>query len=245
MTAVDSTAGHLRSGEWLRAKIRLSAGLLSPTTDAFWEHPRLAEVFQEFLIAIYGSVRATVPLMEAASRVSMVLGETDPVAAALPEYFRTHIAEELDHDEWLLRDLEALGHAREDVTDGLPNPAIAAMVGAQYYWIFHSHPVALLGFFAVLEGNPPRNEDLVTIQSRTGLPGEAFRMLRHHAELDEQHARELFEFIDGLPLARRHTELIGISALHTLMALQSFFAGLCVENRGGRSASRSSPDPSS
>jgi pyrroloquinoline quinone (PQQ) biosynthesis protein C len=232
VTAADSISGPVGNGELLRAKIRLGARFLTPTIDAFWEQPRLVEVFPEFLVAIYGSVRATVPLMEAASSVALRLDETDPVAAALPGYFRQHMQEECDHDEWLLRDLEVIGRAREDVTNGLPNPTISEMVGAQYYWIFHSHPVALLGFFAVLEGNPPRQEDLTTIQARTGLPSEAFRMLRHHAELDERHASELFEFIDRLPLTARHVELIGMSALHTLLALQRFFDGLLMENAG-------------
>ena len=31
----------------------------------------------------------------------------------------------------------------------------AALVGAQYYWIRHVHPVALLGYVMLLEGYPP------------------------------------------------------------------------------------------
>jgi len=44
---------------------------------------------------------------------------------------------------------------------------------------------------------------------------------------------ELFEFIDDLPLTARHTELLGMSALHTLIALQRFFDALLVEKRAG------------
>jgi len=183
----DSGAGLVVNGELLRAKIRLAAGALRPAIDAFWDHPRLPEMFPDFLVAIYGSVRATIPLMEAASSTSLRLD--DPVAASLPGYFQKHAQEEINHDEWLLRDLEVMGFARDDETSRLPHPVISEMVGAQYYWIFHSHPVALLGFFAVLEGNPPQNEDLSAVQARTGLPSEAFRMLRDHAEIDDRHAR--------------------------------------------------------
>ena len=30
----------------------------------------------------------------------------------------------------------------------MPSPAVAALVGSQYYWLLHHHPVALLGFVA-------------------------------------------------------------------------------------------------
>jgi hypothetical protein len=32
-----------------------------------------------------------------------------------------------------------------------PSANVAALVGAQYYWILHHHPVALLGYMATLE----------------------------------------------------------------------------------------------
>ena len=129
MRAGDSTTGLVGNGELLRAKIRLGAGALRPAIDAFWDHPRLAEMFPDFLVAIYGSVRATIPLMEAASSASLRLD--DPVAASLPGYFQRHAQEEIDHDDWLLRDLEVIGFARDDVTSRLPHPVISEMVGAQ------------------------------------------------------------------------------------------------------------------
>jgi Iron-containing redox enzyme len=105
-------------------------------------------------------------------------------------------------------------------------PAIAALVGAQYYWIHHAHPVALLGFFGVLEGHPPTLPHLDDVQTRTGLPADAFRMLRHHAELDAVHGQEVFQFIDRLPLETRHVELLGTSALHCVGALGALFQDL-------------------
>src|SRR2546429_520773 len=41
-----------------------------------------------------------------------------------------------------------------------PADSTARAVGAQYYWIRHHHPVALLGYVAVLEGRPPSVEFL-------------------------------------------------------------------------------------
>ena len=214
------------ASEALRWKIRWAAHLIEPSTEAFWQHPRLADMFPEFLIALYGSVRATVPLMRMAAEVARAAGDADSLCRGLSAYFQQHITEELDHDEWLLADLEALGYTRETVISRLPNRAIAAMVGAQYYWILHAHPVTLLGFFAVLEGYPPCLDDLEAVEQRTGLPPQAFRMLRHHAELDGEHANELFALVDTLPLSDYHHELLGVSALHTVSTARMLFDGL-------------------
>jgi hypothetical protein len=215
----------IATGEGLRRKIRLAAPLVAPSAEAFWAHPKLRELFPQFLMAIHGSVSCTVPLMEAAMRKTKH-HHGDPICAHLADYFPKHIVEEADHEEWLLRDLEALGVNREDVRARPPNRAIAGMVGAQYYWILHTHPVALLGFFAVLEGHPPEVEHLLDIERRTALPAEAFRMLKYHAVADQGHAGELFALLDRLPLGLFHVELIGISALHTLAMLKIFFESL-------------------
>jgi hypothetical protein len=212
-------------GEGLRRKIRLAAPLVAPSAEAFWAHPELRELFPQFLMAIYGSVSSTIPLMEAAIQQTE-RHHTDPVCAQLAGYFPKHIAEESEHEEWLLRDLEAIGINRLDVRARLPNRAIAGMVGAQYYWILHAHPVALLGFFAVLEGHPPDVDHLLDVERRTALPAEAFRMLTYHATVDQTHADELFALLDRLPLDALHVELIGMSALHTLDMLKVFFESL-------------------
>jgi hypothetical protein len=164
--------------------------------------------------------------MEAAADVALRHRQIDPTSALLAGYFPKHMVEERDHELWLLDDLAALGIDKRRVLDRVPNRAIASMVGAQYYWIFHAHPVALLGFFAVLEGHPPTIEHLRTVQRRTGLPAEAFRMLTYHADVDQEHAEELYALLDRLPLSDWHTELVGVSALHTIAMLKMFFEGL-------------------
>ena len=37
----------------------------------------------------------------------------------------------------------------------MPPPSVAGLVGSQYYWILHHHPVAFLGYVALMEGYPP------------------------------------------------------------------------------------------
>ena len=213
--------GH---GQSLRLKIELTAPLLDAATARFWDHERLADLFPVFLRTLYGSARATVPLMKAACD-ALRQRQGDPLAARLHAYFERHIAEETAHDEWLLDDLASIGIPRERVTGAAPL-AIAQLVGAQYYWIAHAHPVCLLGFFAVLEGYPPTEEHLDDVQRRTGLPPTAFRMLRHHASEDPAHADEVFRLVDELPLQPWHLDLVTTSALTTVSALHDVFSGL-------------------
>lgn len=219
-------------GALLRRKIALAAPVLDASTTRFWEHERLAELFPKFLVAIHGSVRATVPLMRAAMAASRGVADTG-LGVILHDYFEQHITEEVDHEEWLLQDLEVLGIHRGTVLAHPGGPAIAALVGAQYYWIHHGHPIALLGFFAVLEGHPPTLEHLEDVRQRTGLPLEAFRMLQHHAELDVVHGDDLFSLIDRLPLEDSHVQLLGISALHTIGALDDLFRSLVAGHMSG------------
>lgn len=213
-------------GTLLRRKIRLAGSLVDAPVRRFWEHEKLTDLFPRFLLTIHGSVRATVPLMNAALSVLSTCPPDDAARPMLTAYLEQHVVEEADHEEWLLQDLEVLGFRRSDVLDRVSPPAIASLVGAQYYWVHHAHPVALLGFFAVLEGHPPTIEHLDQVQRRTGLPSDAFRMLRQHAELDQHHAEELFDLLDRLPLSPRQVMQLGVSAFHTLDALAAMFEGL-------------------
>ena len=213
-------------GTLLRRKIGLAAGLVDAPVRRFWEHERLSDLFPKFLVTIHGSVRATVPLMTAALSVLRAGPPADPTRPPLTAYLDQHILEEAEHEEWLLQDLEVLGFRRTEVLERAAPPSVANLVGAQYYWLHHAHPIALLGFFAVLEGHPPTIQHLEQVERQTGLPADAFRMLRHHAELDQHHAEELFDLLDGLPLSPRQVTLLGVSAFHTLDALAGMFESL-------------------
>jgi hypothetical protein len=198
--------------EVLSFKLDLTSDAYGRLTRRLWRHPKLAERFAEVLIQLYGTVRAGVPLMQAAlDRCRALPG--DPVATGLIEYFEHHIPEEKDHDEWLLQDIVDLGVPREVALGEIPSPLIASVVGAQYYWIYHQHPVALMGWLFLLEGNPPQADHLAWVQARTGLPDPAFRTLRHHAEADIEHRQELLDMLDRLPLTPAQEGLLGVSAM--------------------------------
>lgn len=207
----------MRHSRLLRQKIALAGNRLQEAGRRFWRHSALAALLPELMIRTHCAIRASVPLMEAAR--DRAAEETDPLSTALVDYYEHHIPEERHHDEWLLDDLEAIGVSRPEVLARVPPPTVAAMTGAQYFWIFHHHPAALLGYIAVLEGNPPTVEFLAEVEARTGLPPQAFRTFLKHAHLDVRHRDDLDAAIDDLPLRPEHATLIGISAMHTVQLL--------------------------
>jgi hypothetical protein len=164
--------------------------------------------------------------MEAAVAAARLKGACDAVASRLADYFSHHITEETAHDEWLLDDMEILGFRREHILKRVPPAEAAELVGAQYYWLHHAHPVALLGYVAVLEGDPPLEDELQSAALRTGLPPDAFRTFISHARLDPNHKQELDDFIDSLSLTDEQQALLSVSALTTLGGLRKVFATL-------------------
>jgi len=176
--------------------------------DTLFEHPRLRELWPEYLVLQHQIIRATVPLTEAALGRARELGD-EPLAAYLEE----HVDEELGHDDTLLGDLELVGLPRRAVLERIPSPSVAALVGSQYYWIHHHHPVAFLGYVALMEGYPPTPELIETLIERTGYPREAFRTYVEHGDLDPGHRDHLDETLDTLPLTAEHEAMLGVSAI--------------------------------
>ena len=141
----------MRNSELLRFKIQLASAGLAKNLDKLWDSPDVTRLFPEFLILMHQVIRASVPLMENARAKTM--NSSDALSNNLTLYFDEHVREEEDHDEWTLQDLETAGFDRAKITSRMPSHNVAAMVGSQYYWINHYHPVTLLGYIAVLEGS--------------------------------------------------------------------------------------------
>ena len=205
-----------RHCERLRQKISLLLPELEHASQRLVTHANVRDLYPDYLAMMHGVIRASVPLMQAAVDRSRAIGENDPVATLLADYLAKHIPEELHHDVWLLEDLEALGKERSIVLARRPAPTVAAVVGAQYYWIFHYHPVAVLGYIGLLEGYPPTNALMDELMARTGYGAEAFRTMRAHAALDPGHREEFEEVLDGLPLTPEQSAVIGLSAMYTV-----------------------------
>jgi hypothetical protein len=214
-----STVAPFGNGERLRGTIGLVLGELLRAGDRLVGHPRIRELYPEYLFTIHTVIRASVPLMETARARAQSMAGDDPVAAGLADYLGEHIDEERDHDEWLLEDLETIGVERSAVVGRLPSATVASAVGAQYYWMLHYHPVALLGWIGPLEGYPPTPQVIDELRARTGYAPEAFRTLAAHAELDTAHGDELFETLDGLPLTAEQSAVIGLNAMSSVHLL--------------------------
>lgn len=196
-------------------KRRLLSTRLREASAKLWASPAIIEIYPTMLFRIHCMARASVPLMEAAvERLRPRVG-TDPIAGPLIEYLTAQIPQETGHDDWLLEDLEALGEDRKDVLARMPPPTIAALIGAQYYWIRHHHPVALLGYILVVESEPPTTELVDKTVRDTGLPRAAFRSFSRHALLEPSHNDALDRALDSLPLTGTHLGLIGVSIIQT------------------------------
>jgi hypothetical protein len=220
-------------GARLRLTIRLAAPRIDHLSRRFWTHPHLRELFPEYLLTLYASMRATVPLLDIAAERARAMASDDPVAAALAPYFVHHAHEELHHDDWLLQDMELLG-IEGSVARSRRAPAdVAEMIGAQYYLLQFSHPVSLLGCFAVLEGSPPEIDVLDQVAARTRLPKAALRTLYKHAQLDPHHRDDLDDLVNSLPLSPEHSALMGLSALHTIDKLGGILERLLDFQEGG------------
>lgn len=218
----------------LRVKIRLAEPRLLHVSDEFWTHPQLADMFPEFLFMMHSIIRSSVSLINIAADSAQNRAALDPLARKIADYYKTHALEEMHHDDWLLDDLVAIGAERSRVLDRLPSPAVASLVGAQYYWALHSHPVSLFGYLAVLEGNPPSLEQLGEICAEHGLPADGFRTMIKHAKLDPHHRDEIYAQLDHLPLTENQSELMAVSAFHTIEHISQALEEIMDAQRDGR-----------
>jgi Iron-containing redox enzyme len=208
----------------LRAMLSLSRSRLTERIGEVWQHPRLGELYPEFLFASYGVTMASAPAMRMAADRCGQLSD-DPLSEPLRAYYLEHAGEEQDHGEWLLSDLASLGISRDQALQRLPYPSVAALVGSQYYWMNHVHPVAYLGYIAVLEA-PTEAEYLREVSERTGIPLSSMSCHLRHAELDPGHVAEFDAALDVFPLTREQEELITVSAITTIGHLEKVFADI-------------------
>jgi len=220
----------------IRGRAAIIAALLGQATEALLRAPSPAEAWRDHMIMLYQVMRASVPVMEeAACRAEAGVEAIDP---PLARYLRDHASEERDHDAWALEDLAAAGVDPIEARGSVAMPAVAALVGAQYYWIRHAHPVAVLGYMAVLEGAAPTRPGIDRLQAATGLPDACFRTLRAHATIDPGHVDALYALMAALPLHARHQRLILASAWHTAARMID-----CVAGSQAEPPTTAAPDP--
>ena len=186
---------------------------LDITMLRFLSHPALLRVLPEYLIGVYHGMRTAGALMEAARLRSIALAPACPVADRLVGYFTRHIEEEAGHDRWLWEDLPVVGIDRERDLDDPPLPEIAELLGTVHFWILHTHPVAAVAYFYVIERSPPTEQLLDWLVHSRNVPRDALRTFYRHATIDVAHGRELEELVDGLPMTAAHERLLALSAM--------------------------------
>ena len=207
----------------LRRTISLIRGPLDTLIHGVWFHPRLAEVFPEFLFAMHGVTASSAPAMRLAADQSAALSSADPLSAWLKDYLLEHAAEEQGHETWLEADLASFGYSRDQIRARLPYPSVAALVGCQYYWMLHVHPIAYLGYIAVLEA-PTLIDFLEEVSTRTGIPLSSMSGHVLHATLDPTHVAEFDAMLDQLKLTPELQDLITVSAITTIARLEDVFS---------------------
>jgi hypothetical protein len=204
------------------ARICAKLDLAYPTFLAYarciWSSPFVRQLYPVYLRTMHMVVRSAVPLMEAAVEQARVRDPLDRLCIELIDYYTRHIKEEAGHDAWLLEDLLATGTDAGQALDRIPSPRVATLVGAQYYWLRHYHPVSLLGHITAIESYHPPAGFAHRLAELTGYPKAAFRAISRHEVLDVHHRHELLELLDRLPLEVQQEKMIGLSGLHTMQA---------------------------
>jgi hypothetical protein len=214
---MPTDAQTVRGSAIVRAKIGLFGQPMDEAASQFWEHPQFPAAYREYIFQSHSIIRASVPLMQAAEQACRLPHYAgDPALRGFGEYLRRHIPEETGHHEWIVDDGEVLGIERKLVLERLPLENATLLVGAQYYWIHHYSPIALAGYIAVMEGNPPSIEFIDEVARRNQLPMEAFSSFIYHAKIDTRHREDLDRLLDELPLTPEQSALIGLSAIRTM-----------------------------
>ncbi len=113
-----------------------------------------------------------------------------------------------------------------------PRPEVAELMGTLHFWVLHTHPIAAIGHFYVVERSPPTRELLDWLASPAGIPRDGLRTFERHAIIDIEHGRELEELIDSLPLTAAHRELLALSSTTVIRQLTCIMEGLIGNERG-------------
>lgn len=150
--------------------------------------------YLRFLGNAYQHVKHTVPLMMACgSRLPDRLRWLQPL-------LRSYIDEEIGHEQWILDDIAACGVDPGAVAAAGPGREVELLVSYVYDYINRHNPVGFFGMVYVLEGTSVQlaTGTAAIAQAKLGLPDAAFRYLRSHGDLDQDHVLFFRSLIDRL-----------------------------------------------
>lgn len=133
-------------------------------------------MYRQYLTNCYQLMVAAEPLLDEAA----FLLSDEGWEGELKAFYRRHLEDEKGHAKWMLEDIGEPGQLHFGV---------AGIAGMAYYLIRHVHPVALMGYMLALEGEPISDELIKAVANECG--EKAVRTLRHHAEEDPDHLKQL------------------------------------------------------
>jgi pyrroloquinoline quinone (PQQ) biosynthesis protein C len=214
------------NSEVLWQKIHLAERRLFAATHVFWNHPDMPRLLPGFLIQAHCLMRNSITLMTVARDLTRAQSATDAVARELADYMGIHVEEERGHDRWLLEDIQTLGFEEQEILQSQPCAAVVNLIGAQYFWMTHVHPVAIMGYMILMEGYAPVTSQLEDIRVRSGAPASAFRCLQRHAEDDPGHLADLNRTLDSMALTVAQSRAVGMCAFAAIEGLAAMFEEL-------------------
>ena len=151
------------------SKLDVVVAEISGASHKLVTHPRIAELYPEYLFMCHGIVRATIPLMEAGLRQARLSAEERVgVGRARRLPGAAHRRKRPARTSGSSRDLEELGERSGSRSRA---SSLAHGGGARRRPVLldrHYHPVCLLGYLAALEGYPPTRELIDDLIASTG-----------------------------------------------------------------------------
>jgi hypothetical protein len=223
MTKLSNNSSHF---ERLTNSLSLLSARAFEMNDRFIELAHNPEVCIEHIWVNQMVARATVPLMQDVIKAAEKMPD-DPISVPLIKYMKRHIAEEMDHDIWYANDLELLGISKKDMYARIPPPNVATLVGSQYFWLNHHHPVAFMGYIACLEVYHATVEYVEGLIKKSGLPAEGFSTIMEHATIDAQHSQDIIETLNALPLTEEQYQMVEMSAFQTFRYVALVMEDVC------------------
>lgn len=180
------------------------------------------EHYARLLVEIYHYVKHSTRLLAAAA------ARLGPEKHRMFARFAEHMQEEAGHEQWALRDLEALGVPRSRVVATTPLPPTDAMVGYQYYAIEHLGPISILGYIYALEtlGSGASTSVAEALKRVLGVGDDALTFLLGHGEADVGHVEKLASLIRAEAEAPADRELVQRTAVCTYYLYEAMMAGV-------------------
>lgn len=198
----------------LASQIEATLEIFRPYLSAAASHlSRISDtsLLAEYNVRLHQVVRASIPIM--ADAESMIRRTAPNHIECVASYLKNHCIEEHGHDLWIEHDLVEIKSDKS--LDLLPSISAARLVGEAYYIIRHHSPLAILGYIAAIECNPP-GKAFVDRLARIS-DGRGVGAIAEHSVVDVQHSQELIDLFNIIAVSEKEEETILYCARRTMV----------------------------